>query len=84
MFGAQKADLPSIWKELIDGGFESGHGYGEWWATSSIVLTLTSHSGKALRTVKSCVGTTWCRYGIGDSVASESHDLLAESFLNLC
>ncbi|HAH45078.1 MAG TPA: nitrite reductase (NAD(P)H), partial [Planctomycetaceae bacterium] len=24
--------------------------------------------GKALRTVKSCVGTTWCRYGIGDSV----------------
>lgn len=23
---------------------------------------------KALRTVKSCVGTTWCRYGIGDSV----------------
>jgi nitrite reductase (NADH) large subunit len=24
--------------------------------------------GKALRTVKSCVGTTWCRYGIQDSV----------------
>jgi nitrite reductase (NAD(P)H) len=23
---------------------------------------------KALRTVKSCVGTTWCRFGIGDSV----------------
>jgi len=23
---------------------------------------------KALRTVKSCVGSTWCRYGIGDSV----------------
>ncbi|KAJ3551241.1 hypothetical protein NM688_g4815 [Phlebia brevispora] len=52
LFGAQKADLPSIWKELVDAGFESGHGY-----------------GKALRTVKSCVGTTWCRYGIGDSVA---------------
>ncbi|KAI0086009.1 nitrite reductase [Irpex rosettiformis] len=51
LFGAQKADLPSIWKELIDAGFESGHGY-----------------GKALRTVKSCVGTNWCRYGIGDSV----------------
>ncbi|KAI0933046.1 hypothetical protein AcW1_000017 [Taiwanofungus camphoratus] len=51
MFGAQKADLPSIWKELIDAGFESGHAY-----------------GKALRTVKSCVGTSWCRYGIGDSV----------------
>lgn len=52
MFGAQKADLPSIWKELIDAGFESGHAY-----------------GKALRTVKSCVGTSWCRYGVGDSVA---------------
>ncbi|CAL1707574.1 unnamed protein product [Somion occarium] len=51
LFGAQKADLPAIWKELIDAGFESGHGY-----------------GKALRTVKSCVGTSWCRYGIGDSV----------------
>lgn len=51
LFGAQKADLPSIWKELVDAGFESGHAY-----------------GKALRAVKSCVGTNWCRYGIGDSV----------------
>jgi nitrite reductase (NADH) large subunit len=24
--------------------------------------------GKSLRTVKSCVGTTWCRYGVRDSV----------------
>ena len=24
--------------------------------------------GKAMRTVKSCVGTTWCRYGVQDSV----------------
>ncbi len=24
--------------------------------------------GKALRTVKSCVGRTWCRYGVQDSV----------------
>lgn len=23
---------------------------------------------KALRAIKSCVGTTWCRYGVGDSV----------------
>ncbi|KAI0757771.1 nitrite reductase [Daedaleopsis nitida] len=51
LFGAERADLPSIWKELVDAGFESGHAY-----------------GKALRTVKSCVGTSWCRYGIGDSV----------------
>jgi nitrite reductase (NADH) large subunit len=25
--------------------------------------------GKAMRTVKSCVGETWCRYGVQDSVA---------------
>ncbi|GAB1623620.1 nitrite reductase large subunit NirB [Agarivorans albus] len=29
----------------------------------------TGHAyGKALRTVKSCVGSTWCRYGVQDSV----------------
>jgi nitrite reductase (NADH) large subunit len=26
--------------------------------------------GKALRTVKSCVGTTWCRFGVQDSVST--------------
>lgn len=51
MFGAQVQQLPLIWKELTDAGFESGHAY-----------------GKALRTVKSCVGSTWCRYGVQDSV----------------
>ncbi|RXZ36564.1 nitrite reductase large subunit [Oxalobacteraceae bacterium CAVE-383] len=29
----------------------------------------TGHAyGKALRTVKSCVGSTWCRYGVDDSM----------------
>jgi nitrite reductase (NADH) large subunit len=51
MFGARVHQLPLIWRELIDAGFESGHAY-----------------GKALRTVKSCVGSTWCRYGVQDSV----------------
>ncbi len=51
MFGAPVQDLPDIWEELVDAGFESGHAY-----------------GKALRTVKSCVGSTWCRYGVQDSV----------------
>ena len=51
LFGAQVHELPAIWKELIDAGFESGHAY-----------------GKAVRTVKSCVGSTWCRYGVQDSV----------------
>lgn len=52
MFGAQLNDLPNIWKELIDAGFESGHAY-----------------AKAVRTVKSCVGSTWCRFGVQDSVS---------------
>ena len=51
LFGAEVHELPLIWRELIDAGFETGHAY-----------------GKAVRTVKSCVGSTWCRYGVLDSV----------------
>jgi nitrite reductase (NADH) large subunit len=51
MFGAHIHQLPDIWEELIEAGFESGHAY-----------------GKSVRTVKSCVGSTWCRYGLHDSV----------------
>jgi nitrite reductase (NADH) large subunit len=52
LFGAHLSDLPEIWDELIEAGFESGHAY-----------------GKSLRTVKSCVGSTWCRFGLHDSVS---------------
>jgi nitrite reductase (NADH) large subunit len=52
LFGARVDQLPEIWEELIEAGFESGHAY-----------------GKSLRTVKSCVGSTWCRYGMDDSVS---------------
>jgi nitrite reductase (NADH) large subunit len=52
LFGAHLSDLPDIWEELIEAGFESGHAY-----------------GKSLRTVKSCVGSTWCRFGLHDSVS---------------
>lgn len=50
-FGARLEQLPLIWKDLVEAGFESGHAY-----------------GKSVRTVKSCVGSTWCRYGVDDSV----------------
>lgn len=53
LFGARSEQLPDIWSELIDAGFETGHAY-----------------GKSLRTVKSCVGSTWCRYGVQDSVGA--------------
>ncbi|MEM8928581.1 MAG: nitrite reductase large subunit NirB [Bacteroidota bacterium] len=52
LFGATLKQLPLIWKELINHGFESGHAY-----------------GKSLRTVKTCVGSTWCRYGMDESVS---------------
>ena len=29
LFGATLNQLPAIWKELIDAGFESGHAYGK-------------------------------------------------------
>jgi nitrite reductase (NADH) large subunit len=59
LFGAQLHELPTIWKILVDAGFETGHAY-----------------GKSLRTVKSCVGSNWCRYGVDDAVglANECED----------
>lgn len=39
------------------------------WARLRAVGLESGHAyGKALRTVKSCVGSTWCRYGVQDSV----------------
>src|SRR5690606_41208026 len=38
--------------------------------------------GKSLRTVKSCVGSTWCRYGVQDS-RSEEHTSELQSRENL-
>jgi NAD(P)H-nitrite reductase large subunit len=29
LFGAKKQDLPAIWEELVNAGFESGHAYGK-------------------------------------------------------
>ena len=51
LFGAAVHQLPDIWEDLVNAGFESGHAY-----------------AKAIRTVKSCVGSTWCRFGVQDSV----------------
>lgn len=39
------------------------------WAALGAAGLESGHAyAKSLRTVKSCVGSTWCRYGIGDSV----------------
>jgi nitrite reductase (NADH) large subunit len=40
------------------------------WQTLLAAGFETGHAyGKSLRTVKSCVGSTWCRYGVQDSTA---------------
>jgi len=52
LLGARVEQLPLIWEELVDAGFETGHAY-----------------GKSVRTVKSCVGSTWCRFGVQDSTS---------------
>lgn len=51
LFGAQKDDLPAIWRQLIAAGYETGQAY-----------------AKALRMAKTCIGSTWCRYGVQDSL----------------
>lgn len=43
LFGAEKADLPSIWKELVDAGFESGHAYGERFHAKNVTYLLRSN-----------------------------------------
>jgi nitrite reductase (NAD(P)H) len=57
--GGQRIDLFGARKQdllaIWEELIESGHESGHAYA-------------KALRTVKSCVGSTWCRFGIGDSV----------------
>lgn len=58
--GAQRVDLFGAAKhELPD----------IWEELGSVGLESGHAYGKALRTVKSCVGSTWCRYGVQDSVS---------------
>jgi len=69
LFGANVWQLPDIWEEICYGksSFESGDG--------KLKVSLETEGmesghayGKALRAVKSCVGTSWCRFGVQDSV----------------
>jgi nitrite reductase (NADH) large subunit len=68
LFGANVWQLPSIWKDIT---------YGESSFTSDDVATSVKTTGmesghaygKALRAVKTCVGTSWCRFGQQDSVS---------------
>jgi nitrite reductase (NADH) large subunit len=58
--GAQRIDLFGA----------SKHDLPDIWEEMGSVGLESGHAyGKALRTVKSCVGSTWCRFGVQDSVS---------------
>eukprot|EP00442_Polarella_glacialis_P051344 CAMPEP_0115090508 /NCGR_PEP_ID=MMETSP0227-20121206/25473_1 /TAXON_ID=89957 /ORGANISM="Polarella glacialis, Strain CCMP 1383" /LENGTH=1329 /DNA_ID=CAMNT_0002481671 /DNA_START=32 /DNA_END=4021 /DNA_ORIENTATION=+ len=69
LFGANVWQLPDIWEDVVYGksSFTSSDG-----KVSVSVETPGMESGhaygKALRAVKTCVGTSWCRFGLLDSV----------------
>ncbi|MBA1148788.1 NAD(P)/FAD-dependent oxidoreductase [Ectothiorhodospiraceae bacterium WFHF3C12] len=51
LLGVKKADLPGVWRDLREKGD-----------------LVSGHAyAKALRTVKTCVGKEWCRFGTQDS-----------------
>jgi len=57
--GAQRVDLLGVRLEQLPAV----------WSRLTAAGFESGHAyGKALRTVKSCVGSTWCRYGVQDSV----------------
>lgn len=68
LFGANVWQLPAIWKDIVYG---QSSFQGE--ATQTSIQTSGMESGhaygKALRAVKSCVGTSWCRFGQQDAVS---------------
>lgn len=73
LFGANVWQLPDIWEDITYGrsSFQSQDG-----KVKVSVQTEGMESGhaygKALRAVKTCVGTSWCRFGILDSVGMGS------------
>lgn len=69
MFGAKKQDLLEIWAALVNAGMESGHAYAKSLRTVKVCyLNFLVIEAGTNGIIQSCVGTTWCRFGIGDSV----------------
>ena len=71
MFGAMKDDLPAIWEELNDAGFESGQAYGKSLRTVKSCVGTTCayfiyHNMCPISSNR--MAMVGCRYGVGDSV----------------
>jgi len=70
LFGANMWQLPDIWEDLTYGK-TSFHNQEDGVSVNLKTTGMESGQayGKALRAVKSCVGTSWCRFGQQDSVS---------------
>lgn len=69
LFGASVWQLPDIWEDIVYGksSFQSKDGNVKVQVKTEGMESGHAY-GKALRAVKTCVGTSWCRFGLLDSV----------------
>jgi len=70
LFGASMWQLPDVWEDLVH-GTASFQNKDEQVAVNIKTAGMESGQayGKSLRAVKSCVGTSWCRFGMQDAVS---------------
>ena len=69
LFGANVWQLPDIWEEICYGKSSVYSKDGKVAVKVETQGMESGHAyGKALRAVKTCVGTSWCRFGVQDSV----------------
>merc|ERR1719436_555294 len=70
LFGANVWQLPAIWEDICYGRSSFKGQDGKVAVQIETQGMESGHAyGKALRAVKSCVGTSWCRFGQQDSVS---------------
>jgi nitrite reductase (NADH) large subunit len=70
LFGANVWQLPLIWEDICYGKTSFKDAEGKVNVTVQTDGMESGHAyGKALRAVKSCVGTSWCRFGQQDAVS---------------
>jgi len=73
LFGANMWQLPDVWEEITYGKSSVGSADGKVAVKVETAGMESGHAyGKALRAVKTCVGTSWCRFGVQDSVGMGS------------
>jgi len=70
LFGANVWQLPQIWEDIVTGKTQFADKSGKFAVNLETEGMESGHAyGKALRAVKSCVGSSWCRFGVQDAVS---------------